>query len=234
MSGAVETAKPLGKLFWVTQALFLLYFAAALGCLRQWGTANPWSRLDRFCGGYLLLGLLWVRADVRWHRAIFRSREVMEEASGASFDPGLLRAIAVLYFAEPVVFLDYGHWHLVPALEQPALQWLGLVLYLAGALWLFWVDTYLAQQFLGDLQHRNLITEGPYRYLRHPRYAGLISSRIAFALALASLLGWLAALAWLGILLRRIHLEEIHLHELFGADYEAYAARTVRLLPGIY
>ncbi len=44
----------------------------------------------------------------------------------------------------------------------------------------------------------------------------------------------LVTLAWLGVLLRRIHLEEIHLHELFGADYEAYAARTVRLLPGIY
>lgn len=55
MSGAMETAKPLRKLFWATQALLLLYFAVALACLRQWNTANPWSRLDRFSGGYLLL-----------------------------------------------------------------------------------------------------------------------------------------------------------------------------------
>lgn len=46
--------------------------------------------------------------------------------------------------ADLAVFLDYGHWHLVPALEQPLLQSLGLGLYLAVAIWR---DTYLARYF---------------------------------------------------------------------------------------
>jgi protein-S-isoprenylcysteine O-methyltransferase Ste14 len=75
---------------------------------------------------------------------------------------------------------------------------------------------------------------GPYRFVRHPRYAALLVSRIAFALALASILVWIFALGWLWAILRRIGLEEAHTQELFGAEYGNYAATTRRLIPGVY
>jgi protein-S-isoprenylcysteine O-methyltransferase Ste14 len=35
---------------------------------------------------------------------------------------------------------------------------------------------------------------GPYRYVRHPRYSAAIVAKVAFALALASILGWVLSL----------------------------------------
>jgi protein-S-isoprenylcysteine O-methyltransferase Ste14 len=75
---------------------------------------------------------------------------------------------------------------------------------------------------------------GPYRYVRHPRYAAAIVARLALALTLASFLGWLLAAVWMVILLRQIAVEELHLRTMFGSSYEAYSQTTAKVLPGIY
>ena len=198
------------------------------------GSGNPWSRLDVFSGGFLLLSLGWVATTMRFMRAIVRSPEGMREALGTNYDPTLHKWVNVIAIAELTVFLDYGHWRLVPALERPALQGIGLGLYVLGAAWLFWVDTYLARHFVSELAASKVITDGPYNYVRHPRYTAVLASRVAFAFTLASVIAWLFALAWLLLILRRIRLEEGHLREIFSADYDAYARRTARLLPGVY
>lgn len=227
-------SKPLWSAYWGTLVFIAVYLVAAVACLWQWGSTKPWSRVDVFSGGFLLISLMWGCATMRFHRAIFRSREVMQEAAGVTYDPWMLRWITIFAVTELSVFLDYGHWHLVPQLENPILQSIGLVLYFFGALWLIWTDNYLSKVFAGDLSERRVMTHGPYRYVRHPRYAALIASRVAFALALASILAWFFFLGWLWVNLRRIGLEEVHLRKLFGAEYDAYASRTARLLPRIY
>jgi protein-S-isoprenylcysteine O-methyltransferase Ste14 len=222
------------KVFWITLLGVAAYFAAAVACLWQWGSPLPWSRVDFFSGGFLVISLMWVYATIRFHRAIFRSREVMREASGMSYDPEMMTWINIFAVAELSVFFDYGHLHLVPQLENSALQSMGIAVYFLGAVWLIWTDGYLSRQFHGDLADRKVLTEGPYRFVRHPRYAALIASRIAFALSLASILAWGFMLGWLFVNLRRVRLEEAHLRELFGPDYDVYASRTSRFLPGIY
>jgi protein-S-isoprenylcysteine O-methyltransferase Ste14 len=78
------------------------------------------------------------------------------------------------------------------------------------------------------------ITDGPFRYVRHPRYAGAMAAKIAFPLVFASALGWVLAVAWIALLFRKVLGEETHLRNLFGPEYEAYARHTARLLPGVY
>lgn len=229
-----KEGEPVKGAFWGTLLFIALYFAAALACLWQWGSPRPWSRVDVFSGGFLVISLMWVYGTMRFHRAIFRSREVMREASGMTFDPAMLTWINVFAVCELSVFADYGHWHLVPQLENGVLQNIGLVLYFLGAIWLIWTDRHLSRQFQGDLANRRVMTSGPYRFVRHPRYAALITSRIAFALSMGSILAWGFALGWVWVNMRRVRLEETHLRELFGAEYERYAARTPRFLPGIY
>lgn len=136
--------------------------------------------------------------------------------------------------AELVVFLDYGHWHLAPALENKVLQSAGLSLYILTLLWLRWTDAALIRHFNDARAVREVITEGPFRYIRHPRYAALIASRIAFALVFASLPGWILAAGWVVAVRSRILREEPHLKDMFGPEYETYASKTARLLPGIY
>jgi protein-S-isoprenylcysteine O-methyltransferase Ste14 len=167
-------------------------------------------------------------------RATPAGREAGNELAGITFDPKFFRFISILAFWDLLAFVDYGHWHLVPALENSALQYLGLALYIAGCVWLIWTDRFLLAHFSGDLANRKIIAEGPYRFVRHPRYLALTISRVAFALMLASVLAWIAFVFWMFAILRHIRLEEPHLREIFGSAYDDYARRTVRLIPGIY
>jgi protein-S-isoprenylcysteine O-methyltransferase Ste14 len=110
----------------------------------------------------------------------------------------------------------------------------GLGLYLLAELGLVWVDTFLVRQFYGDLANRSLVTSGPYRRMRHPRYTFLLLGKAGITLVFASLLGGLLTLGWLVLVLRRIPKEEAHLGTIFGDDYDTYIRRSARLVPGIY
>ena len=83
-------------------------------------------------------------------------------------------------------------------------------------------------------KHR-LVTNGIYRRIRHPMYIALFLYSIGQALALPN---WVAGPSYLvpfGLLFAlRLGAEERMMREEFGADYDAYAARTKRLIPGIW
>jgi len=234
MNQAAEMSNSLKKTVWGVMIFSSIYLAVALACLWQWGSPKPWSRVDFFSGGLLVLSLLMGVENISFNRAVGRSEEVHHEAFGMSYDPGMSKGVAVLALGELLVFLDYGHWHLAPALEQPVLQSIGLGLYALVPGWLLWADGYLARHFSSGLAGRRVMTDGPFRYVRHPRYAGLLASRVGFALVMASVLAWIFVLGWVYLVFRRIRLEEAHLHKLFGAAYIAYAQHTARLIPGIY
>jgi protein-S-isoprenylcysteine O-methyltransferase Ste14 len=221
--------------FWRAVVVHFGLLAVAVACLVQWGTDHPWSRIDGFTGSYLVINLMFRARQMRGIRhTVFRSNETLREASGQTFDPASRGWMPLLSLGNPLAFLDYGHLHLVPALENPVLQSLGLALYVAGELTWYWVDTHLQAHFAQDLSDRSLIAEGPYQYVRHPRYTGLVVGKIGVALIFASLIGWCFALAWLVLLVQRIPREEAHLTKVFGSEYESYVRRTSRLIPGLY
>lgn len=210
----------------------LAYLALGVLCLWQWGEPRAWSRIDFFTGIALVLSVLMGAEHLSFSRSI--ADEIKSEAFGTSYDPGMAGFVTTLGVLELIVFLDYGHWHLAPVLENKVLQSAGLILYITTLLWLRWTDAALIRHFNDARAAREVITEGPFRYIRHPRYAALIASRIAFALVFASLLGWILAAGWVVAVRRRILREEPHLEEMFGLEYETYASKTARLLPGIY
>jgi len=79
-----------------------------------------------------------------------------------------------------------------------------------------------------------LITHGIYRYTRNPMYLGVLLIVLGLPVYVASLYGFLTGLVLIPIFLNRIRLEERLLREEFGDRYEAYGARTKRLIPFIY
>jgi protein-S-isoprenylcysteine O-methyltransferase Ste14 len=82
--------------------------------------------------------------------------------------------------------------------------------------------------------HR-VVRTGPYRWLRHPNYAGLVLVAFGTALALASSLAVVVtALVWVPAVLVRVLQEEDLLTSALGEDYERYARSTWRLLPGVF
>jgi protein-S-isoprenylcysteine O-methyltransferase Ste14 len=210
------------------------YQGIALCCLRHWGSATPWSDLDLFSGSFIALTALLLMYETPFKRGIFRSRETLREASGLSYDPATVVWGSALAVGDLSVFLDYGHWHLTPALRQPGLQITGLALYACAMAGLMWTNTCLVRHFQGDLNHRQLMTTGPFAAVRHPRYASLLLAKLGFSLILASILAWISMLASILLIRRRIRLEELYLREVFGPKYSSYTERTPCLIPGIY
>jgi len=83
-------------------------------------------------------------------------------------------------------------------------------------------------------QHR-LITHGVYRRIRHPMYTALLLYSVGQALVIPN---WVAGPSYLvafGILFAcRVQAEERMMLEQFGEEYAVYAARTKRLVPGLW
>jgi len=80
-----------------------------------------------------------------------------------------------------------------------------------------------------------VVTGGPYRYVRHPSYTGI--AMVLAGIALASGDVWsLLAVAVLGGagLAVRIRAEERQLTQALGGEYERFAAGRKRLVPGVW
>jgi len=116
-------------------------------------------------------------------------------------------------------------------------RWLGALLFIAGGALRLWPVFVLGKRFSGLVAiqpgHR-LVTEGIYRRLRNPSYLGMMVIAVGWALAFRSGVGLLLAALTLIPLIARIHSEEALLRAQFGSEYEAYCARTWRLVPKIY
>ena len=79
-----------------------------------------------------------------------------------------------------------------------------------------------------------LVTWGPFAYVRHPIYSAMFVWMLAMAVAFGHALGLILGvpLYWIGTILR-IREEERLLRAQFGPEYEAYAKRVKRFLPKI-
>jgi len=118
-----------------------------------------------------------------------------------------------------------------------AVRWLGVALFALGGILRVWPVYVLGNRFSGLVAiqpgHR-LMTEGIYASIRNPSYLGLLISSFGWGLAFRSGLGLLLAALMIPPLIARIHSEEKLLASEFGAEYDAYRARTCRLIPGLY
>jgi protein-S-isoprenylcysteine O-methyltransferase Ste14 len=116
-------------------------------------------------------------------------------------------------------------------------RWLGAVLFIGGGALRIWPVFVLGKRFSGLVAIQpghTLVTDGIYRTLRNPSYLGLLINSLGWALAFRSVVGVLLTLLTLLPLIARIRAEEALLRAQFGSEYEAYCARSWRLIPGVY
>jgi protein-S-isoprenylcysteine O-methyltransferase Ste14 len=115
-------------------------------------------------------------------------------------------------------------------------QGFGIVAWLAGGGLALWSEKYLGRftrpeiEVLADHQ---LITGGPYRWIRHPLYTALLLMSAGVALLLLNALLVTLFFVACGIARRRAVLEEALLgsEKGFGASYRTYMEQTGRFLP---
>jgi protein-S-isoprenylcysteine O-methyltransferase Ste14 len=116
-------------------------------------------------------------------------------------------------------------------------RWIGLILYVLGGALRLWPVFVLGKRFSGLVAiqpDHTLETHGIYTLVRNPSYLGMVINMLGWGLAFRGWSGVAIALLLLVPLIPRIHSEERLLRSQFGAEYDAYVARTWRLIPGIY
>ena len=124
----------------------------------------------------------------------------------------------------------------------PGPAWLpvaaGLAVLAAGTALRYWSVHTLGRFFtvtVGVAEGQRVVDTGPYAWLRHPSYTGMLLAYLGVGIALDSWLSAAAAVvpATLAVLNRIAH-EETMLREQLAPAYEGYQRRTKRLVPGVW
>jgi protein-S-isoprenylcysteine O-methyltransferase Ste14 len=109
------------------------------------------------------------------------------------------------------------------------MRWLGVAIYTIGGTVRLAPVFVLGRRFSGlvaiQADHR-LVTDGIYGVVRHPSYLGLLVTMVGWSLAFRAGVGLVIAALTLPVVLARVAAEERLLSETFGAEYDAYRART--------
>jgi len=84
-------------------------------------------------------------------------------------------------------------------------------------------------------QNHGLLTDGIYSWVRHPMYSAYFLWALSQALLLPNWIAGPAGLVGFGTLFAfRVRREEHMMLQTFGDAYAAYAARTKRIIPGVF
>ncbi len=185
-----------------------------------------------------LCGALWVAWAAIWILLALRTKRAQLRLKSADALTYMLPTAvgAYLCIARSGILIRLGLWR--PNLPPIAwLMWLGAALTLAGLLFAIWARLYLGKNWSGlvTVKHdHELIRTGPYRFVRHPIYSGILLALVGTVVCRRNLWGFLGvALVWLGLWLKS-RMEERFMVETFGAQYQDYRRATGAILPHLH
>ncbi len=173
--------------------------------------------------------VMWAGAGVVWAISALRTRRT-ERAQGAAS-----RRVHVWLISAAFTLLLWPGASRGPlGLVLGQAPVLGLTLTCLGLLVAVWARWSLGQNWSSTITQKaehELIERGPYAYVRHPIYSGLLVAMVGTALSLGEVRGVLAvALAVIAYQLK-VRTEEAFLVTLFGPAYRAYQQRVGALVP---
>lgn len=135
----------------------------------------------------------------------------------------------------PLTYIVTGFPRALNQPFSPLRAVVGLLIFLAALALFYATHKALGRNWSVTLAVRaehSLVTGGVYRFVRHPMYTAFWMWAIAQALTLQNWVAGPAGLIGFGLLyLMRVGREEALMRETFGAEWDAYAARTPRVIP---
>ena len=159
--------------------------------------------------------------------------------SAASADRGSMRVLWLVI----CVAMTAGHTLALggsgPFLT-PFVIWrrIGIGVFIFGLLLRRWAIRHLGRFFTVDVavaRDQHVVDDGPYRYVRHPTYSGLLLEFAGVGLTLGSVTGWIVIVVPIFlVLLHRVRIEEGALAGALGKSYAEYMRRTKRFVPGLF
>ena len=124
-----------------------------------------------------------------------------------------------------------------PMNRREALGTIGVALTAMGIAFAVWARAYVGRNWSSAVTikvgHR-LVRTGPYAWVRHPIYTGILLGMLGTALVRRQPRGFIAfLLLWLAFLVKS-RMEERFMRQAFGSEYEDYSHTTGALVPRIH
>jgi protein-S-isoprenylcysteine O-methyltransferase Ste14 len=166
-----------------------------------------------------------------------RVRETVQGRGGRARDRGTRVLIAITLGG--AIGLAAGAASAVPSLGIPDVgRGLGVVVMWLGLATRVWAIAALGSAFRTTVEvdpGQAVVSSGPYRWVRHPSYTGLLLVVDGFGLAIGNWLSFaICLLLPLPGIVRRIQVEEAELNHVLGDAYRGYQASTKRLIPWLW
>jgi protein-S-isoprenylcysteine O-methyltransferase Ste14 len=183
-----------------------------------------------FYGIWFLVVAFWV-ARARDLKAPARRQARLPRVVNLTLNCG-----AAVLLAGPFVSFGWLTDRVIPVTLWKEYSAVGAGLTLLGVLLMIWARIHLGRNWSSDAAvtvDHELVTDGPYRLMRHPIYSGMLLAFIGTALAIGQWRGVLAVALVFVAFLQRILMEERLMREEFGAAYESYAQRVRALVPWV-
>jgi len=180
-----------------------------------------------------LFPLLWLAFVVVWVAMARGGKPIAERESAFSrLSHYLPLAIAIYLLAAPNV-------PFAPLNDRfaPLSLWLvrlGAALTFAGIAFAIWARVWIAGNWSSDVtlkRDHELIVSGPYAFVRHPIYTGILLGLLGTALAVGEWRGLLAIAFAAVAFWRKLGIEEAVMGRQFGEAYVRYAERVPALIP---
>ena len=186
-------------------------------------------------GFEVIFGIGLVTAFALRLRARLRHRAEVAESHRDGLELLVLLLAFLGMLAVPIAHLTTGVFAFANYMQPTAARITGAIIFTAALLLLWRTHVDLGRNWSESLElmesHR-LVTNGVYRYVRHPMYAAIWLWAIAQALLLPNYLAGLSALVLFAPLyFLRVPREERMMLDHFGESYARYMAATRRLLP---
>jgi protein-S-isoprenylcysteine O-methyltransferase Ste14 len=183
--------------------------------------------------GANLIGAIWIAWTIYWLIAAQSAKhDTRRESPGSRASHIIPLMVAAWLLWSPRLPAGFLGGRFLPA--WPATFWIGVAILIAGLGFSVWARHVLGRNWSGIVtvkQDHELIEQGPYRWVRHPIYTGLLIGFLGTAIARGEWRGLFAVVIVFAALWRKLKLEEQWMIETFGDAYLRYRERVRALIP---
>jgi len=176
-----------------------------------------------------LIGLaFWVVA------ALFRRRTVHQQSQSSEFGQGAIAGAGFVILLNHHMPLGPLEARFLP--NKPWIGWFGFAITVAGIIAMALSRIALRGNWSANVtikQDHELVRSGPYAFVRHPLYSGVLLAMLGTAIGFGQIRGLAGfALTFAGWWLK-LRTEEEFMLQQFGARYEQYRREVKALIPGL-
>lgn len=191
---------------------------------------------ETFMSAGQLCSWMWLTFLLVWLLFAFRRKPTLErEPAFSRFLYSIPTVLAFYLLLAGQAPYEWLRFRIVS--PMPALRIVGITLTALGIGFAIWARFYIGENWSGSVTVKvghELIRTGPYSWVRHPIYSGMLLAALGTGLVGGQIRSVIAVpLLWLGFWMKT-RVEERFMLKTFGAQYQEYSRSTGALIPRLH